>query len=87
VTATIDAGDFRSLHGNSSRSEEWNGSDHYHDLAVYVSVLLQEQIIGRSPDTIPDHVRIQSPTDRSRRGTPDSDVHAPGSSWWATRGE
>jgi hypothetical protein len=87
VTATIDASDFRSLRRNSSRSKDWNGSDHYHDLAVYVSVLLQEQIIGRNPDTLPDHVRIQSPADRSRRGARDSDWQAPSSDWWATRGE
>ena len=87
VTATILASDFPSLRRNSSRSKDWNGSDHYHDLAVYVSVLLQEQIIGRDPDTVPDHVRIQSPADRPRRGARDSDGQAPGSNWWAMRGE
>jgi hypothetical protein len=87
VTATIEASDLPSLRRNSSRSKEWNGSDHYHDLAVYVSVLLQEQIIGRNPDTVPDHVRIQSPVDRSGRGARDSDAQAPSSDWWAMRGE
>jgi hypothetical protein len=86
VTATIDARDFPSLHQNSSRSEERNGSDHYHDMAVYASVLLQEQIIGRDPDTVPDHVCIQSPTDRPRR-VRDSNDKAPSSSWWAMRGD
>ncbi|MGH3188952.1 MAG: hypothetical protein ACRDPY_10145 [Streptosporangiaceae bacterium] len=87
VTATIDARDFRGLRRHSSRSKEWNGSDHYHDLAVYVSVLFQEQIITRDPDTVPDHVRIQSPANRPRRGAGDSDAQAPSSSWWAMRGE
>jgi hypothetical protein len=87
VTATIDVGDFRSLHRNSSRSKQRNGSDHYHDLAVYVSVLLQEQIIERDSDVVPDYVRIQSPADRSRRGNRESDPPAPGSGWWAMRGE
>lgn len=87
VTATIDASDFRSLRRNSSRSKEWNGSDHYHDLAVHVSVLLQEQIIGRNPDTVPQHVRIQSPADRPRGAAGNSSVQAPSSSWWAMRGE
>ncbi len=83
VTATIDASDFRDLHRNSSRSKERNYSDHRLDLAVYVSVLIEEQIITHDPDTVPDHVRIQSPADRPRTarqgGSKDS--------WWAMRGE
>jgi hypothetical protein len=86
VTATIYAGDFRGLHLNSSRSKEWNGSDHYHDLAVRVSMLLVEQIITQDPDAVPNHVRIQSPADRPHRGG-DPDARAPRSSWWAMRGE
>lgn len=87
VTATIDASDFPGLRGNSSRSKGLNGSDRYHDLAVYVSVLLQEQIISRSPDTVPDLVRIQSPTGGSHRDIPDADSGALDPNWWAMRGE
>lgn len=78
VTATIDASDFRDLRRNSSRSPEWNGSAHYHDLAVAVSVLIEEQIITHDPDTVPDQLRIQSPADRARIG------HQGGSEdgWW-----
>jgi hypothetical protein len=50
-------------------------------------VLLQEQIIGRNPDTVPDHVRIQSPANRPRRDARDSNAQAPSSDWWAMRGE
>ncbi len=64
VTATIDAGDFRDLRGNSSRSDAWNGSAHFHDLAVHVSVLLEEQILVKDPDAVQDEVRIQRPADR-----------------------
>jgi hypothetical protein len=86
VTATIYAGDFPGLHRNSSRTKEWNGSDHHHDLAVRVSMLIVEQIITQDPDAVPDHVRIQSPADRPRR-VGDSDARAPRSSWRAMRGE
>jgi|GEM_PF-2157837 len=72
VTATIDVKDFRGLRRNSSRSPRQNGSDRYHDLAVYVSVLVQEQILTYDPDSVSDQVRIQSPVDRAasaRSGT------------------
>ena len=65
VTATIDASDFPHLRRNSSRTKAWNGSDHYHDMAVHASVLIQEQILTYDPDAVPDQVRIQSPTDRA----------------------
>jgi hypothetical protein len=86
VTATIDASDFREPRRGSSRGKIRNGSDHCPSRAVYMSVLIQEQIITRDPDTVPDHVRIQSPADRPRR-IEDSDDQAPSSSWWAMRGE
>jgi hypothetical protein len=86
VTATIDASDFREPRRGSSRSKKRNGPDHRMSTAVYISVLLQEQIITRDPDTVPDRVRIQSPADRPRR-VGDSGTQAPSSSWWAMRGE
>jgi hypothetical protein len=64
VTATIDASDFPHLRRNSSRTQAWNGSDHYHDMAVQASVLTQEQILTYDPDAVRDHVRIQ-PTHRA----------------------
>lgn len=64
VTATVDVRDFGDLRSNSSRSGSWNGSA-YHDLAVLVSVLIQEQILTRDPDALPDHVRIQIPASRA----------------------
>jgi hypothetical protein len=86
VTATIDVGDFREPHRGPSRGKKRNGPDHRRSLAVYMSVLIEEQIITHDPDTVPDHVRIQSPADRPRR-VRDSDAQAPSSSWWAIRGE
>jgi hypothetical protein len=86
VTATIDAGDFREPRRRPSRGKKRNGSDHRLGLATYISVLIEEQIITHDPDTVPDHVRIQSPADRPRRAR-DSDALAPSSSWWAMRGE
>jgi len=64
VTATVDVRDFGALRRNSSRTGAWNGSA-YHDLAVLVSVLIQEQILTRAPDTLPDQVRIQLPASRT----------------------
>jgi hypothetical protein len=62
----IDAGDFPDLRGNSSRSPEWNGSV-YHDLAVHLSVLIQEQILTRDPADIgPGEIRIRRPADRAK---------------------
>jgi hypothetical protein len=78
VTATIDASDFRDLRGNTSRSRAWNGSASYHDLAVAVSVLIEEQIITQEPGMVPDRVRIQSPADRPRT----SGQGGPKDGWW-----
>jgi hypothetical protein len=86
VTATIDASDFREPRRDSALGKKRNASDHRPSLAAYMSVLIEEQIITRDPDTVPDHVRIQSPADRPRR-VGDSDDQAPSSSWWAMRGE
>jgi hypothetical protein len=65
VTAIIDAEDFADLRGNTSRSPEWNSSA-YHDLAVHLSVLIQEQILTRDPAGIStDAIRIRRPADRA----------------------
>ena len=66
VTAIIDAGDFPDLRGNTSRSPEWNASA-YHDLAVHLSVLIQEQILTWDPaDISPDEIHIRRPADRAK---------------------
>lgn len=66
VTATIDASDFPDLRDNTSNSPEWNGSA-YHDLAVHLSVLIQEQILVRDPaDIRSDEIRIRIPADRAK---------------------
>ena len=70
VTATIDASDFARLRRNSTRTKAWNGSAHYHDLAVKASMLIEEQIIVKEPATVPDQVRIQEPHDRVRGRRP-----------------
>jgi hypothetical protein len=65
VTAIIDAGDFADLRDNTSNSPDWNGSA-YHDLAVHLSTLIQEQILGKDPADIgTDEVRIRRPADRT----------------------
>jgi hypothetical protein len=65
VTATIDADDFPDLRDNTSTSPEWNGSA-YHDLAVQLSTLIQEQVLTWDPADIPtDQIRIQLPADRA----------------------
>ena len=67
VTATIDASDFPDLRDNTSISPEWNGSAAYHDLAVHLSVLIQEQILVRDPaDIRTDQIRIRIPADRAK---------------------
>jgi hypothetical protein len=72
VTAIIDVGDFRDLRGNASHSPAWNGS-RYHDLAVHLSVLIQEQILTRDPtDFSPDEIHIRRPADRLGQAT----------AWW-----
>ena len=65
VTATIDAGDFADLRDNTSTSE-YSGSA-YHDLAVLLSVLIQEQILTWDPANIPsEEIRIRIPADRGK---------------------
>ena len=68
VTATVDASDFPSHRKQQrSRSRAWNNSQ-YHDLAVLLSVLIEEQILTRSPSKLrADHVRIRLPKDRDTR--------------------
>jgi hypothetical protein len=66
VTAIIDADDFPDLRDNTSKSPEWNASA-YHDLAVHLSVLIQEQILTRDPaDISPGEIRIRRPADRAK---------------------
>lgn len=68
VTATIDAHDFGSVLGRRSRSRRWNNS-RYHDAAVLVSVLIQEQILTISPQDFQDsEVSIRLPQDRPPDG-------------------
>jgi hypothetical protein len=65
VTATIDADDFADLRDNTSVSPEWNGSG-YRDLAVQLSVLIQEQILTHDPAGFgAGEVRICLPADRT----------------------
>ena len=67
VTATIDVGDFPDLRDNTSINREWNGSAAYHDLAVLLSVLIQEQILTWDPaDIYSDEIRIRVPADRDK---------------------
>jgi hypothetical protein len=64
VTAVIDAKDFVKDKGHKSRNSKWNTTD-YQDLAVLVSVLIEEQIITWNPSELKaDRVRICSPVDR-----------------------
>lgn len=66
VTAIIDADDFPDLRGNASKSPEWNASA-YHDLAVLLSTLIQEQVLTWDPaDISPDEIRIRRPADRAK---------------------
>ena len=66
VTAIIDADDFPDLRDNTSKSPEWNASA-YHDLAVHLSVLTQEQVLTWDPaDISPGEVRIRRPADRAK---------------------
>ena len=67
VTATIDASDFPDLRDNTSINREWNGSAAYHDLAVHLSVLIQDQILTWDPaDIRSDEIRIRIPADRGK---------------------
>ncbi len=67
VTAIIDAGDFPDLRDNTSKNPEWNASA-YHDLAVHLSVLIQEQILTWDPaDISAGEIPIRRPADRANR--------------------
>jgi hypothetical protein len=58
VVATIDASDFQQLIGKRSRNPAFNSSRHS-DLAVLVSVYIEEQILTYDPtDLATDEVRI-----------------------------
>lgn len=60
VVATIDASDFRKLIGKRTRNPDFNSS-RYSDLAVLVTVYIQEQILIFSPSELEAHeVRIGS---------------------------
>ena len=66
VTAIIDVGDFPDLRDNTSKSPEWNTSA-YHDLAVHLSDLIQEQILTWDPaDISSGEIRIRRPADRDK---------------------
>ncbi len=64
VAAVIDAGDFRKICANNTRSRAWNGSAHYHDMAVLASTLIEEQIVTWDPSQLGREVRIKLPKDR-----------------------
>src|SRR5712691_3892859 len=64
VAAVIDAGDFRKICANNTRSRAWNGSAHYHDMAVLASTLIEEQIVTWDPSQLGSEVRIKLPKDR-----------------------
>ncbi len=67
VTAIIDADDFTGLRDNTSKHPEWNASA-YHDLAVHLSVLIQEQILTWDPaDISAGEIHIRRPADRAER--------------------
>jgi hypothetical protein len=64
VTATIDAADFSDLVGKQSRDPAFNSTG-YSDLAVLVSILIQEQVLTYRPSALKAHqVRICLPKDR-----------------------
>jgi len=66
VTAVIDAGDFADLRGNTSNDPDWNSSA-YHDLAVLLSTLIQEQVLTWEPaDISTDEIHIRLPADRDK---------------------
>jgi hypothetical protein len=66
VTAIIDADDFPDLRGNTSKSPEWNASA-YHDLAVQLSVLIQEQVLTWDPaDVSSGEIHIRRPADHAK---------------------
>ena len=64
VTATIDASDFGRLVRKRTRNRAWNTS-RYRDLAVHVSILIEEQIVCFEPAELAGTwLRIRSPADR-----------------------
>jgi len=65
VTAVIDANDFGKLRGNNSRTGAWNGSGHYHDMAVLASTLIEEQILTRDRSQLGSEVQIRLPENRT----------------------
>lgn len=65
VAAVIDADDFRKLRRNNSRSGAWNGSEHYHDMAVLASTLIEEQVVTWDPSELGSEVQIKLPKDRT----------------------
>jgi hypothetical protein len=62
VVARIDAGDFQGLIGKRSRNPAYNSSK-YSDLAVLVSVYLEEQILTYDPADLTAH-EVQIPAQR-----------------------
>jgi hypothetical protein len=64
VTAIIDAANFPKLRGNNSRSGAWNGSEHYHDMAVLASTLIEEQIVTWDSSQLGSEIQIKLPKDR-----------------------
>jgi hypothetical protein len=72
VMATIDASDFPVLRSKRARSPVWNNSQ-YHDLAVLVSILIQEQILTWDPAELgTDPIRIRLPAGRPRGALADA---------------
>jgi hypothetical protein len=65
VTAIVDAGDFGELRRNNSRSRTWNGSRHYHDMAVLASTLIEEQIVTWDPSQLGSEIQIKLPKNRT----------------------
>jgi hypothetical protein len=64
VTAVIDANDFGKLRENNSRTRDWNGSEHYHDMAVLASTLIEEQIVTMDRSQLGSEVQIKLPINR-----------------------
>lgn len=66
VAAIIDADEFPGkLRANNSRSGSWNGSEHYHDMAVLASTLIEEQVVTWDPSQLGGKVQIKLPKDRT----------------------
>lgn len=66
VEAIIDAEDFLDVRDNTSKSQEWNDSA-YHDLAVLLSTLIQEQVLTWDPADIgANTIYIRRPADHAK---------------------